>query len=263
MLEMRNVSKVFNPGTVNENLAMNNVSLSVSDGEFVTIIGTNGAGKSTLFNLISGHYVPSSGKIFLNQRDVTRSPEFKRARTIGRIFQNPLLGTAGNMSLEDNMIISMTKGHKGLRFSLTEKRRAEFRDRLADLGMGLEHRIKDNVGLFSGGQRQALTLLMMAMSNPSLVLLDEHTAALDPKNAEVVQELTLRYVQEYRFTTMMITHNMHHAIKYGDRLLMMDKGEIILDLKGEEKRTLTVEKLMEKFHAIRHADLENDELLLS
>jgi len=262
MLELKEVSKVFHAGTVNENLAMNNVSLTVNQGEFVTIIGTNGAGKSTLFNLISGNLIPSSGKVYLQGKDVTRQPEYKRARSIGRIFQNPLLGTAGNMALEDNMVISMRKGFKGLRMSLNEKTRADFRERLKDLGMGLENRLKDNVGLLSGGQRQALTLLMMVMSNPSLVLLDEHTAALDPKNAQVVLDLTFRYVQEYKLTTMMITHNMNHAIKYGDRLLMLDKGEIIMDIRGAEKQALTVDGLLRKFQEIRKADLENDELLL-
>ena len=166
------------------------------------------------------------------------------------------------MALEDNMVISMRKGFKGLRMSLNEKTRADFRERLKDLGMGLENRLKDNVGLLSGGQRQALTLLMMVMSNPSLVLLDEHTAALDPKNAQVVLDLTFRYVQEYKLTTMMITHNMNHAIKYGDRLLMLDKGEIIMDIRGAEKQALTVDGLLRKFQEIRKADLENDELLL-
>lgn len=263
MLELKNLGIVFNPGTVNENRAMNNVSLRVEKGEFITIIGTNGAGKSTLFNLISGHFQPSEGSVYLHGRDVTREPEYKRARKIGRIFQNPLLGTAGNMALEDNMVISRHKGFKGLGMSLGEKNRKEFRERLLDLGMGLEHRLKDNVGLLSGGQRQALTLLMMAMSKPDLMLLDEHTAALDPKNAQVVMDLTLRYVREHRFTTLMITHNMQHAIEYGDRLLMLDKGEIIMDLAGEEKKNLTVEKLVQRFHDIRKAEMGDDELLLS
>jgi len=263
MLKLDKISKVFHAGTVNENLAINNISLKVDDGDFITIIGTNGAGKSTLFNLVSGNIMPSDGTVFLQEKNITRMPEYLRARSIGRIFQNPLLGTAGNMALEDNMVISMRKGFKGLRISLSEKTRHTFRDRLKDLGMGLENRLSDNVGLLSGGQRQALTLLMMVMSNPQLVLLDEHTAALDPKNAQVVLDLTLRYVQEFKLTTMMITHNMHHALAYGNRLLMMDKGEIILDVRGDEKKHLTVEGLLQKFHEIRKQDLENDELLLS
>jgi len=263
MLDLKEVTHVFHPGTVNENLAISNLSLGVDQGEFVTVIGSNGAGKSTLFNLISGTYLPSGGEIWLHGQNVTREPEFSRAKHIGRIFQNPLLGTAGNMTLEDNMILALKKGFKGLSISLNHARRERFIEMLQPLDMGLEKRLKDNVGLLSGGQRQALTLLMMVMSKPDLILLDEHTAALDPKNAEVVLDLTLRYIQEFGLTTMMITHNMHHAIAFGDRLLMMDKGEIIMDIRGEEKKSLTVEKLVRKFREIRHAELENDELLLN
>ena len=263
MLKIEGLSKVFHPGTVNENVAIRNISLDIRQGDFITIIGSNGAGKSTLFNLISGHYPPTTGQIWLHDRDVTKEAEHKRAKHIGRIFQNPLLGTAGNMALEDNMIICLKKGFKGLGISLTDKRREYFRQELKALNMNLETRLKDNVGLFSGGQRQALTLLMMVLSNPDLVLLDEHTAALDPKNAQMVMDLTLSYIEKYSLTTMMITHNMNHAIAYGNRLLMMDKGEVIYDVAGEEKKALTVEKLVKKFHEIRHADLENDEMLLS
>lgn len=263
MLNLKEVTHIFNPGTVNENLAISNLSLQVDQGEFVTVIGSNGAGKSTLFNLISGTYLPSGGEIWLHDRNVTREPEYARAKSIGRIFQNPLLGTAGNMTLEDNMILALKKGFKGLSISLNHARRERFIELLQPLDMGLEKRLKDNVGLLSGGQRQALTLLMMVMSKPDLILLDEHTAALDPKNAEVVLDLTLRSIQEFGLTTMMITHNMHHAIAFGDRLLMMDKGEIIMDIRGDEKKSLTVEKLVKKFREIRHTELENDELLLS
>ncbi|KGE71859.1 ABC transporter ATP-binding protein [Spirochaeta lutea] len=263
MLEIKAVQKVFHPGTVNENLAIRNIDLSVNQGEFITVIGSNGAGKSTLFNLISGTLLPSNGEIWLHGKNVSKQPEYKRAKHIGRIFQNPLLGTAGNMSLEDNMILALKKGFKGLRISLNHQMREYFQEQLVPLQMGLENRLKDNVGLLSGGQRQALTLLMMVLSKPDLILLDEHTAALDPKNAQVVLDLTLRYIREYGLTTMMITHNMHHAIQYGDRILMMDKGEIILDLSGPEKQGLTVEKLVKKFQEIRNTELENDELLLS
>lgn len=263
MVEIKGLGKVFHPGTANENVAIRNISLSINKGDFITIIGSNGAGKSTLFNLISGHLPVSAGSITINGKDVTREPEHRRARYIGRIFQNPLLGTAGNMSLEDNMVISRRKGFKGLRISLTEKRRQEFRTLLSDLNMGLEQRLADNVGLFSGGQRQALTLLMMVLSNPDLVLLDEHTAALDPKNAQIVMDLTLKYIKDYQLTAIMITHNMNHAIHYGNRLFMMDKGEIIYEAAGEEKKALTVDKLVRKFHEIRQQDLENDEMLLS
>ena len=263
MIRLEKVSKVFNPGTVNENRAINEVDLRVHQGDFITVIGSNGAGKTTLLNLITGTHSATSGHIYINDREVTREPEFRRARDIGRIFQDPLLGTASNMSLEDNMIIAYKKGFKGLRISLNQRIRDFFYEKILELGMGLEHRFKDNVGLLSGGQRQALTLLMMVLSEPSLILLDEHTAALDPKNAQMVLGLTEKFIAEYGLTTMMVTHNMHHAINYGNRLLMMDGGEIILDVSGQEKENLTVDKLVEKFHEIRHRDFESDEVLLS
>lgn len=263
MIRMQSVTKVFNPGTVNENTALREVNLDVRESDFITVIGSNGAGKSTLLNLISGTFSPTSGRIHVNDIDVTRHPEYKRARYIGRIFQNPLLGTASNMSLEDNMMITYRKGFKMPRISLNHKMRGFFRERLTQLEMGLEDRLKDNVGLLSGGQRQALTLLMMVLSKPELILLDEHTAALDPKNAQMVLDLTMRFVEEYHLTSIMVTHNMHHAIQYGNRLLMMDKGEVIFDVDGQEKRDLTVDKLVQKFHEIRHRTLESDEVMLS
>jgi putative ABC transport system ATP-binding protein len=263
MIRLESVTSVFNPGTADENVAVRNVHLTVEEGQFTTIIGSNGAGKSTLFNLIAGTIPVSGGSVHINGVDVTRHPEHRRARYIGRIFQDPLLGTASNMMVADNMMICYRKGMKGLRISLNQKMRSFFRERLGDLQMDLETRMNDNVGLLSGGQRQALTLLMMVLSKPSLVLLDEHTAALDPKNAQIVLDLTSRFVRDYGLTTMMITHNMGQAIRYGDRLLMMDRGEIILDVSGREKQTLTVEKLVEKFHEIRDADLESDEMMLS
>ncbi|MFW5684898.1 MAG: ABC transporter ATP-binding protein [Spirochaetota bacterium] len=263
MIRLANVSKVFHPGTPNENVAIRQVDLTVNEGDFVTVIGSNGAGKTTLFNLISGTMSATAGRIFVNDVDVTRHPEYRRAKYIGRIFQDPLLGTASNMMVADNMMICYRKGMKGLRISLNGAMRSFFREKLKDLEMGLEERMGDNVGLLSGGQRQALTLLMMVLSEPSLVLLDEHTAALDPKNAQIVLDLTSRFITEYGLTSMMITHNMSQAIRYGNRLLMMDRGEVILDVSGEEKRTLTVEKLVDKFHEIRKTELENDELMLS
>ncbi|MBI9097120.1 MAG: ATP-binding cassette domain-containing protein [Spirochaetaceae bacterium] len=263
MLELNNIGKVFNGGTVNENRALKNINLKVEKGDFITIIGSNGAGKSTLFNLISGSYSPSEGSVIIHDRDVTDEPEHKRARHIGRIFQNTMLGTASNMTLEDNMMICSKKGFKGLKISLNKSRRDFFRSKLKDLDMGLEERLKDNVGLLSGGQRQALTLLMMVLSEPDLVLLDEHTAALDPKNASLVLDLTVKFINEFKLTTMMITHNMEHAIKYGNRLLMMDRGEVILDVKGEEKKNLTIKELIERFHNIRKREFANDEALLS
>ncbi|MFP4510016.1 MAG: ABC transporter ATP-binding protein [Spirochaetaceae bacterium] len=263
MIRIENLTKVFHPGTVNENVALRNIDLTVKEGDFITIVGSNGAGKTTLFNAISGNQPPTEGRIFVNDVEVTRDPEYKRAKYIGRIFQDPLLGTASNMALEDNMMICHRKGFKGLRISLNSRMRRHFREQLVQLDMGLEDRMKDNVGLLSGGQRQALTLLMMVLSEPALILLDEHTAALDPKNASLVLKLTQDFVSRYGLTAMMITHNMKDAIEYGNRLLMMDKGEIILDVEGEQKRTLTVEKLVEKFHQIRKRTLESDEVMLS
>ncbi|MBN1686038.1 MAG: ATP-binding cassette domain-containing protein [Spirochaetales bacterium] len=263
MIRLEHLSKVFQTGTVNENAAIRDVNLTVKEGDFITIIGSNGSGKTTLFNLITGTYPPTEGNIYIRGKDVSREPEFKRARYIGRIFQDPLLGTASNMSLEDNMMITYRKGFKGLKVSLNGKMRDFFREKLVPLQMGLEDRMKDNVGLLSGGQRQALTLLMMVLSQPALILLDEHTAALDPKNAQIVLDLTTRFVEEYKLTTMMITHNMSQAIRYGTRLLMMDLGEIILDVEGKEKQNLTVEKLVDKFHEIREKTFVSDEALLS
>jgi len=263
MIDIKNVSMIFNQGTVNENQAITKINLKVSEGDFITVIGSNGAGKSTLFNLIAGTISPTVGSIHLSSRNITRDPEFKRARYIGRIFQNPLLGTASNMSLEDNMMITYRKGFKWLKRSLNQKMRDYFRDELVQLKMGLEDRMKENLALFSGGQRQALTLLMMVLSRPELILLDEHTAALDPKNAAIVLELTNKFIDEYKLTAMMITHNMSHAIEFGNRLLMMDKGEIIFEAEGEEKKSLTVEKLIDKFHQIRHKSFENDRTLLA
>ncbi len=263
MIQLKQVSKTFHPGTVNEVTALRPTDLQVREGDFITIIGSNGAGKSTLFNLVAGAYPPSSGMIRINEQDVTREPEYRRAAYIGRIFQNPMLGTAGSMTLEDNMMICYRKGFKGLKVSLNRTRRKFFQEQLIDLGMGLEHRMKDNVKLLSGGQRQALTLLMMVLSRPALILLDEHTAALDPKNAAMVLQLTRKFVEEYKLTTMMITHNMQHAIDFGNRLLMMDKGEVILDVSGPEKANLTVEELVDRFHRIRHRELESDEARLS
>ncbi|MDD2851026.1 MAG: ATP-binding cassette domain-containing protein [Desulfuromonadaceae bacterium] len=263
MIEIINASVIFNQGTVNENRALQNISLNVREGDFITIIGSNGAGKSTLFNLIAGTISPATGSIHANGRDITREPEYKRAQYIGRIFQNPLLGTASNMSLEDNMMITYRKGFKWLKRSLNNRMREFFRSELVQLKMGLEQRMKENLVMFSGGQRQALTLLMMVLSKPSLIMLDEHTAALDPKNAEIVLELTDTFITEYKLTSMMITHNMSHAIEFGNRLLMMDRGEIIFDVSGAAKKELTVEKLIEKFHELRHHGIENDRALLS
>ncbi|MDR1747801.1 MAG: ATP-binding cassette domain-containing protein [Spirochaetaceae bacterium] len=268
MIRTEQISMVFSPGTPDENTALRNISLTVGRGDFVTVIGSNGAGKSTLYNVIAGTLSPASGRIFIQhdetggEQDITREPEFRRARYIGRIFQNPLLGTAGKMTLADNMMICRRKGYKGLKISLNAEMREYFRERLRVLDMGLENRLNDNVEQFSGGQRQALTLLMTVMSKPSLLLLDEHTAALDPRNAEIVMELTRRFAAEYGLTVMMITHNMTHALEYGNRLLMMDSGDILLDLRDGEKARLTTEEVVRRFRSIKQRELDNDELLL-
>lgn len=264
MIKIENLNVVFNKGTPDENHALKNINLEIDKGDFITVIGSNGAGKSTLYNAIAGTLMPESGRIFLDEenREITFEKEYKRARYIGRIFQNPLLGTAGKMSLEDNMMICSKKGWKGLRISLTGKMREYFRSQLKILDMGLENRLNDNVNQFSGGQRQALTLLMAVMSKPDLLLLDEHTAALDPTNADIVMKLTRQFAEEYNLTVMMVTHNMKHALEYGNRLLMMDGGEIILDVKGQEKADLTMDDIVERFKQINKKELSNDQMML-
>jgi putative ABC transport system ATP-binding protein len=267
MVRLENTGMVFGsgPDTIT---ALKNINLTVQAGDFITVIGSNGAGKTTLYNVISGTHFPTSGRIFVTEakaveRDITREAEFRRARYIGRIFQNPLLGTAGKMTLADNMMICYQKGYKGLRISLTKNMRERFREELRSLGMGMENRLDDNVELFSGGQRQALTLLMTVMSRPGLLLLDEHTAALDPRNAELIMDLTLRFAKEYHLTVMMITHNMNQALQAGNRLLMMDAGEIILDINAAEKAKLTTGDIIQRFKDIKKQELANDEMLLN
>lgn len=261
MLKINNLTKVFYPGTVNEKVALEDVNLQIDEGEIICVIGSNGSGKSTLFNLISGTYPVTSGQILFKDKNITKTPEYKRAKYIGRIFQDPTKGTAATMSIEDNLITASTKGMKSLKISLNNEKRKEFKEIL--IPIGLQERLKDNVGLLSGGQRQALTLLMTVMSNPKLILLDEHTAALDPRNADIVMDLTQKYIVEKKLTAMMITHNMKFAIEFGTRLIMMDEGQIILDVKGEEKKNLTVEKLVEIFRNIKNKEFNNDEGLLN
>ncbi len=262
MMKLEDIGITFNAHTPDENNALRHINLEINKGDFITVIGSNGAGKSTLYNVIAGTLTPTTGKIFLGSRDITHDAEYKRAQYIGRIFQNPLLGTAGKMSLEDNMMICCKKGFKGLRISLNNKMRDSFRDQLRVLNMGLEDRLRDNVEQFSGGQRQALTLLMAVMSHPDLLLLDEHTAALDPTNAEIVMNLTRKFAKDYGLTVMMVTHNMQQALDFGTRLLMMDAGEIILDINKEEKAKLTMSDIVEKFKSIKKSDLNNDQMLL-
>ncbi|MBO4404426.1 MAG: ATP-binding cassette domain-containing protein [Treponema sp.] len=272
MLELKNIGITFHAGTPDENTALKNISLKINQGDFITVIGSNGAGKSTLYNIISGTLAPTCGQIFLelpskdgspvSQKEITGDAEYKRASYIGRIFQNPLLGTAGKMSLEDNMMICSKKGWHGLKISLNKKKREEFKKQLRVLDMGLEDRLNDNVELLSGGQRQALTLLMAVLSKPALLLLDEHTAALDPSNAALIMKLTKKFAEEYNLTVMMITHNMQQALDYGNRILMMDDGEIIMDISGEEKKKLTLEDLAQKFREIKNHDMNNDQMVL-
>ena len=267
MLRLENIGITFHAGTPDENTALKNINLTINKGDFITVIGSNGAGKTTLYNLIAGTLSPTKGKIFLegngSEREITDDAEYKRASYIGRIFQNPLLGTAGKMSLEDNMVICSKKGWKGLKISLNKKLRDQFKDQLKVLSMGLEDRLNDNVEQFSGGQRQALTLLMAVMSKPALLLLDEHTAALDPATAEKVLELTKSIVKERGITCLMVTHNMHQALEVGNRTLMMNAGHIVFDTSGEERAHLTVADLLDRFKIKAGEDLDNDRVLLS
>jgi len=261
MLTIRNISKTFNPGTVNEKTAIRDLSLHLDKGDFVTIIGANGAGKSTLFNAIGGSFFTDSGAIFLDGEDVTFQPEHKRAKSIGRLFQDPMRGSAPGMTIEENL--ALAAGHGGWLSHVTREEKQAFRDRLALLDMGLEDRMKQPVGLLSGGQRQALTLMMATMNPPKLLLLDEHTAALDPGTAEKVLALTRTIVEEGGLTCLMITHNMQSALDLGNRTLMMDGGRIILDIGGEEREGLTVEDLLRRFKAGVGKELDNDRMLLS
>lgn len=261
MLELKNISKTFNPGTEDEKKALDNISLTVNDGDFISIIGANGAGKSTLFNAVCGSFLTDSGKIILNGRDITMLPEYKRARTIGRLFQDPMKGSAPNMSIEENLALAAGKGGWLSRVSKADK--DVFREKLALLGMGLEDRMKQHVGLLSGGQRQALTLMMATMNTPQLLLLDEHTAALDPATAEKVLEITKKTVAESHLTCLMITHNMQSALELGNRTIMMNHGKIIFDTSGEQRENLTVKDLLEQFKIAAGAELDNDRMLLS
>jgi len=264
MLEIKDIWKVFNAGTVNEKVALKGVSLTLKDGEFVTVIGGNGAGKSTLMNVVAGVYPVDSGTISIDGTDVTKLPEHKRAPYIGRVFQDPMMGTAATMQIEENLALAARRGQsRGLRTGITKAERERYRELLAMLGLGLEDRMTSKVGLLSGGQRQALTLLMATLKKPKLLLLDEHTAALDPKTAAKVLETTETIVQRDDLTTLMITHNMKDAIAHGDRLIMMYEGKIAIDVSGEEKKKLTVEKLLGMFNQVSGSDEADDKLLLS
>ena len=264
MLDVQNIHKTFNPGTINEKHALTGLSIHLDPGDFVTVIGGNGAGKSTLLNAIAGVWPVDSGRIVLDGNDITALPEHKRAFLIGRVFQDPMMGTAPNMQLEENLALAKRRGEKrGLRWNVTKAEREEYYERLKTLGLGLEDRMTAKVGLLSGGQRQAVTLLMASLRKPKLLLLDEHTAALDPATAKKVLELSDSIIQENQLTALMITHNMSDAIRHGNRLIMMNEGQIILDVRGEEKAHLTKRELMDKFTQLSGAQMENDAMLLS
>jgi len=264
MLKLENVWKTFNAGTVNEKVALQNLNLTIEDGEFVTVIGGNGAGKSTMLNAIAGVFGVDSGSITIGDTDVTHLPEYKRAAYIGRVFQDPMMGTAATMQIEENLALASRRGKpRTLKIGITKAEREDYMERLKILGLGLENRMTSKVGLLSGGQRQALTLLMATLQRPKLLLLDEHTAALDPKTAAKVLEATQRIVEKDNLTTMMITHNMRDAITYGNRLIMMYNGHVVVDVRGEEKKNLTVEQLLNLFSQASGSDEVDDKLVLS
>ena len=263
MLEVKNIYKTFNPGTINEKIALNGLSLKLNEGDFVTVIGGNGAGKSTLLNAVAGVWPVDEGQIVIDGTDVTKLSEHKRAAYLGRVFQDPMTGTAATMGIEENLALARRRGTKcGLRKGITQQEREEYKELLKVLGLGLENRLTSKVGLLSGGQRQALTLLMATLKKPKLLLLDEHTAALDPKTASKVLEITDMIVNRDHLTTLMITHNMKDAIAHGNRLIMLMDGKVILDIQGEEKKKLTVKNLLDKFEQASGEEFSNDAAIL-
>ena len=264
MLKLDNIHKTFNPGTINEKIALNGVNLTLNEGDFVTVIGGNGAGKSTTLNAIAGVWPIDSGKIYIGGDDVTKLSDHKRAKYLGRVFQDPMTGTATTMSIEENMAIAARRGEKrGLSWGITHQERDTYREMLKTLDLGLEDRLTSKVGLLSGGQRQAITLLMASIKKPKLLLLDEHTAALDPKTAAKVLEISDKIIAENHLTAMMVTHNMKDAIVHGNRLIMMHEGKVILNISGEEKKKLTVEDLLHQFEKVSGEEFANDKALLS
>ena len=264
MLELQSISKTFHPGTIHAKKALQDLSLSLNDGDFVTVIGGNGAGKSTLLNAIAGVWPVDEGNILIDGVDVTGLPEYKRAAFIGRVFQDPMLGTAPNMQIEENLALALRRGKKRtLKWGVTKQEREDYYDRLHALGLGLEKRMTDKVGLLSGGQRQALTLLMATIARPKLLLLDEHTAALDPAAAEKILAMTTRIAAEQKLTCLMVTHNMRAALALGNRTLMMNGGQIILDVSGEERTHMDVDDLLKRFRSGTGKALDNDRILLS
>lgn len=264
MLKIQEIYKTFNPQTVNEKVALNGLSLTLQDGDFVTVIGGNGAGKSTMLNAVAGVFTVDDGSIVIDGHDVTRLPEYKRAAYIGRVFQDPMMGTAASMGIGENLALALRRGQpRGLRWGMSAAERAQYQEQLSMLGLGLEDRMTSKVGLLSGGQRQALTLLMATLTKPKLLLLDEHTAALDPKTALNVLQTTERIVRRSNLTTLMITHNMKDAIAHGNRLVMLYEGRVVIDVSGEDKKKLTVEKLLGMFSQVSGSDETNDKMLLS
>lgn len=264
MLELKNIFKTFNPGTVNAKRALCGLSLTLEDGDFVTVIGGNGAGKSTMLNAIAGVWKPDSGNVIIDGVDVTEMPEYKRAKFLGRVFQDPMMGTAANMQIDENLAIAARRGKKHtLRWGVTAKEREEYKKLLHELDLGLEDRLTSKVGLLSGGQRQAITLLMASLNTPKLLLLDEHTAALDPKTAKKVLDITDSIVNEKKLTTIMITHNMKDAIQHGNRLIMLHEGRVIIDVSGEEKKKLTVDDLLAMFTKASGSEFSSDRAMLS
>jgi putative ABC transport system ATP-binding protein len=258
MIRLERITKIFNKGTIDEKVAVNGIDLHVRKGEFVTVIGSNGAGKTTVLNLSAGTFAPDEGEIFIDDSRVTDLAEHKRARYLGRVFQNPLMGTAASMTIEENLAMADLRGQpRTLRWGVRKARRNYYREILEMLGLGLEHRLKDSVSLLSGGQRQSLTLVMVTLSLPKLLLLDEHTAALDPKTAQLVMDITQKIVEENNLTTVMVTHNMQQAIRYGNRMIMLHEGRIQYDVQGEKKKALTVEEVVRRFGA----ELKDEALL--
>ncbi|MBI4804182.1 MAG: ABC transporter ATP-binding protein [Desulfovibrio sp.] len=264
MLTLSGITKCFHRGSVNEVMALNGIDLDIRQGDFITVIGSNGAGKSTTLNCIAGSFLPDTGRITLGSQDITSWPEYKRARFIGRVFQDPLMGSAASLSIEENMALADRRGkRRGLSPGVRARDRERFRELLSHIGLGLEDRLKDKAGLLSGGQRQSMTMVMATMVRPEILLLDEHTAALDPKTAGHVLELTTSMVETQKLTTLMVTHNMNHALKLGNRLVMMHQGQVILDIEGEEKSRFSVEDLLERFFSLQGEAFSSDKMLLA
>lgn len=264
MIELKNISKTFHKGTVNENKAISNLNVTINEGDFVTVIGSNGAGKSTMLNLVAGYLIPDDGQVIVSNNDVTQMSDYKRASFIGKVFQDPLSGTAGSLSIEENLAIANKRGQKRwFGKGVKSADREMFKEKLSILELGLEDRLKDTVGLLSGGQRQSLTLLMATLIQPEILLLDEHTAALDPKTAAKIIELTEYFVKKFNLTAMMVTHNMKQALTLGNRTIMMHKGEIILDIKSPERDKLTIQDLLEMFTKVRGEEIVDDKMLLT